>query len=243
MMRHVLAVLLLVSTPAWPQVVAPPPYLAAPPGPTKPTHSHHKVAKPAAGNPVVAKPPTGRASTGKPPAGKPVEARVAKPPVASPPVPTPAPASPPPPDPAKGTSTGLMLPRWAAFRSDEVNLRSGPGTQYPIDWVYHRRDLPVRIEREYEVWRLVETQDGTKGWVHQATLTGRRGFVVADAERTLRANPDEAAAPVARLQAGVVGHIRSCEAAKDWCEVQAGDYRGFLRRAEIWGVQPDEAIN
>ena len=27
------------------------------------------------------------------------------------------------------------------------------------------------------------------------------------------------------------------------CEVQVGDYRGWLKRAEIWGVAADEAVN
>ncbi|WP_408869838.1 SH3 domain-containing protein [Gluconacetobacter tumulisoli] len=78
----------------------------------------------------------------------------------------------------KGTVTGLPLPRFAALRADEVNMRSGPGQRYPIQWVYHRRDLPVEIEREFDVWRLVEDSDGQKGWVHQATLVGTRTFVV-----------------------------------------------------------------
>nr|WP_240161953.1 SH3 domain-containing protein [Gluconacetobacter azotocaptans] len=78
----------------------------------------------------------------------------------------------------KGTVTGLPLPRFAALRADEVNMRSGPGQRYPIQWVYHRRDLPVQIEREFDVWRLVEDSDGQKGWVHQATLVGTRSFVV-----------------------------------------------------------------
>jgi SH3-like domain-containing protein len=59
----------------------------------------------------------------------------------------------------------------------------------------------------------------------------------------LRATPDDTGAPVAKLEPGVVGHIRSCEAGKPWCEVQTGDYRGFLRRSEFWGVDPDEAVN
>ncbi len=156
-----------------------------------------------------------------------------------------APPAPEPPkiDPAKGTATGLALPRWAAFRSDEVNLRSGPGMQYPIEWVYHRRDLPVRIEREFEVWRLVQDQDGTKGWVHQATLTGRRGFVVPGPDaRTLRASAAETASAVALLKPGVVGTIRACAADAAWCEVQAGSYRGWLQRADIRGVDPGEAV-
>ena len=149
----------------------------------------------------------------------------------------------PPAEPAKGTATSMPLPRFAALRSDEVNLRTGPGVRYPIDWVYKRRDLPVQIEREFEVWRLVRDPDGVKGWVHQATLTGRRSFVVTGTERVLRRQNSADAAPVARLQPGVVGHIRGCEAASDWCQMQVGDYKGWLKRDEFWGIMPGEAIN
>lgn len=78
----------------------------------------------------------------------------------------------------KGSNTGLPLPRFAALRADKVYMRRGPGDRYPIDWVYHRRGLPVEIEREFDVWRLVEDSDGQKGWVHQATLYGSRTFVI-----------------------------------------------------------------
>ena len=81
-------------------------------------------------------------------------------------------------DPAKGSVTGLPLPRYAALRSDEVNMRAGPGQRFPILWVYHRRGMPVRVEREFDVWRLVEDQTGQKGWMQQATLAGGRDFLV-----------------------------------------------------------------
>ena len=113
------------------------------------------------------------------------------------------------PDPNKGTVTGAPVPRWAALRADEVNLRTGPGTRYPIEWLYRRRDLPVQIQREFEAWRLIEDQDGVKGWVHQATLTGRRGFVVKTAEQTLRKSAAEDATAVALLKEGVVGRVRA----------------------------------
>jgi SH3-like domain-containing protein len=146
-------------------------------------------------------------------------------------------------EPPKGSVTGLPLPRWASLRSDDVNLRTGPGTRYPIEWVYHRRDLPVQIEREFEVWRLVADQEGVKGWVHQATLTGRRSFVAWGGERVIRRSAADDSAAVARLQAGVVGRLRTCDATASWCEVQVGEYRGFLRRSEIYGTYPGEAVN
>ncbi len=169
----------------------------------------------------------------------------AKPPAAPPAAPAvavPAPVPENPAEPAKGTNTGNPLPRFASLRSDEVNLRTGPGTRYPIDWVYKRRDLPVLIEREFEVWRLVRDPEGIKGWVHQATLAPRRSGVVTGGERVLRHDPKDESGPVARLKPGVIVRLRSCEATSDWCQAQVQDYRGWIKRSEIWGTFPGEVI-
>jgi SH3-like domain-containing protein len=187
--------------------------------------------------------PHGPTHAQKPPAGAAQKTTPTKPTTSAPVVtPPPTEAAKPPEMPDKGANSGLPLPRFAALRSDEVNLRAGPGTRYPIDWVYKRRDLPVEIEREFEVWRLVKDPDGVKGWVHQATLTGRRSFIVAGGEATLRRNPADTASAVAVLKPGVIGHIRSCDAGAEWCQVQAGDYRGYLKRSQFWGSLPGEAI-
>ncbi len=212
------------------------PTVAAPPGPA---------AKPGAAKPGAAKP--GATARGKPHghAVKPPQAAAHKNAAAPAPAPPAAPPTQPeaqtPPEPAKGAS-GLPLPRFAALRSDDVNMRAGPGTRYPIDWVYKRRDLPVEIEREFEVWRLVRDPDGTKGWVHQATLTGRRTLIVTGATRSLHRQADAQSPVVAELKPGVIGRIRACAAGSDWCQVQVGDYRGFLKRSEFWGTEPGEVI-
>ena len=162
--------------------------------------------------------------------------------------PEPAQAGPPPavppvqPEAEKGSSTGQPLPRFVSLRSDEVNMRKGPGTRYPVAWVYKRRDLPVEIEREFEVWRLVEDPDGVKGWVHQATLTGRRSIIIKGSDATLRHDPQDTAEAVAVLQPGVIGRLLSCAATSDWCQVQVGEYRGYLKRTQVWGTLPNEAV-
>jgi len=145
-------------------------------------------------------------------------------------------------DNTKGSSTGLPIPRFVSLRSDEVYLRAGPGTRYPIEWVYKRRDLPVEILREFDVWRLVQDPDGIKGWMHQATLSGRRSFIITGADATLRREPQESAASVAILKVGVIGRLRSCPAGSNWCQVQVGDYRGYLQRGQFWGTLPDEVV-
>ena len=110
-------------------------------------------------------------------------------------------------------------------------------------WTYKRRELPVRIEREFDIWRLVEDMDGTRGWLHQATLTGRRTFVITGTEaRELRSEESDSSAAVAVLKPGVVGRIRACDANAAWCQVQVGEYRGWLARADFWGSDAGEAV-
>jgi len=143
----------------------------------------------------------------------------------------------------KGSVTGLPIPRFVALRTDDVNMRKGPGFRYPIEWDYKRRDLPVEILREFEVWRLVETPDGARGWMHEATLVGRRTFIVQGADATLRADARDDAAPVAILKVGVIGFLRSCKAGSAWCRVRVGDYGGYLKRTRFWGTLPDEVVH
>jgi len=136
--------------------------------------------------------------------------------------------------------TGLPLPRFVSLRASEVNLRTGPGIRYPIEWVYKRRDLPVEVVDEFESWRRIRDWEGTLGWVHQSMLRGRRTALILAQPRLLRAKPEEAAPAVAQLEVGVVGEIAGCGAT--WCRLTAGGFEGWLRRDEFFGVYPDETL-
>lgn len=136
--------------------------------------------------------------------------------------------------------TGLPLPRFASFRSDEVNLRAGPGVRYPIEWVYRRQGLPVEIVDEFETWRRVRDWEGTLGWVHQSMLSGRRTLRVQDEKVALRREPSEGAALVAWLEGGVIGEIKGCEGG--WCKAEIAGYQGWLMRSDFYGTLPREDL-
>lgn len=175
-----------------------------------------------------------RADDGTPTAGK-----------ASPPAKPAATAAPAKPvqDPNVGSFSGLPLPRFVSLRADAVNLRVGPGDQYPILWVYHRVGLPVEILREFDVWRLVIDSDGTKGWMHEATLMGRRDFVINGTNPvTLYRRPTTDSDARAQLMPGVVGAIERCDPGSAWCRVRANHITGWLQRSAFWGALPDEKI-
>ena len=37
------------------------------------------------------------------------------------------------------SESGLALPRMVSLRSSLINVRSGPGSRYPIEWVYKQK--------------------------------------------------------------------------------------------------------
>ncbi|HSF95375.1 MAG TPA: SH3 domain-containing protein [Thermohalobaculum sp.] len=139
-----------------------------------------------------------------------------------------------------GPETNLPLPRYVSLRSAEVNVRRGPGLDYRIDWVFRRAGLPVRIVAEYRDWRKIADSENAGGWVYHALLTRYRTALVTEPLVTLREKPTSDAAATARAERGVVAALRQCEA--DWCELQVEGTRGWVRKAAIWGVEPDEVF-
>ena len=137
-----------------------------------------------------------------------------------------------------GPVTRLPLPRYVSLRADKVNARRGPGLDYRVDWVFQRAGLPVRVVEEYENWRRIVDADDTGGWVYHSLLSKRRTALVTANEAVLRAAPEPDARPRARAERGVVARLLEC--VPDWCRIEAERVRGWVRKNEIWGADPDE---
>ena len=141
---------------------------------------------------------------------------------------------------SKGGS-GLPIPRFASLRASDVNLRTGPGTRYPIDWVFTHQGMPVEITAEYEMWRRVRDAEGDEGWVHKNALSGKRFIIVTGSTRELRRDPDTNAAIAAHLQAGAIGQLASCT--KDWCKIKFDAAKGYLPKSDFWGAYGPEVFD
>lgn len=136
--------------------------------------------------------------------------------------------------------SGLKIPRFASLRSGEVNVRTGPGTRYPVEWVFVKRGLPIEITAEFGAWRRIRDGQGAEGWVHRSMLSGKRTVVVAASSDTLRRRASADAPAVARAEQGVLASVRSCR--DDWCEIEAQGFEGWVPETSLWGVYPNEVI-
>ena len=85
-------------------------------------------------------------------------------------------------------------PYWASIASGQAMTRTGPGKNYPGVWLYQRRDLPVRVIKKYDNWRMIQDLDGAQGWMLVTLLSDRRSAVVKPGQpRPLRVGPYDGA--------------------------------------------------
>jgi SH3-like domain-containing protein len=134
-------------------------------------------------------------------------------------------------------------PYWASIASGQAMTRTGPGKNYPAVWLYQRRDLPVRVIKKYETWRLIQDPDGAKGWMLVTMLSDRRTAMVKPGEaRPVRSGPDDNAKVRYKAEAGVVGRIDHCKGA-GWCRIEIGKKEGYIRTTDLFGVGANEVVD
>jgi SH3-like domain-containing protein len=149
-----------------------------------------------------------------------------------------------------GTSeSGLPIPRFVSLKADRVNLRAGPGTDYPTSWVYRRAGLPVEVLSEFEGWRQVRDAEGATGWVVQSLLSGRRTALVTPwdvkagstaPQVPVRNSDSESARAIVNVEAGVIANIHGCDGR--WCRVSIDRFQGYMLQKKLWGVYENEVV-
>ena len=136
--------------------------------------------------------------------------------------------------------SGLKVPRFVTLKSDDVNMRAGPGLEYPVTWHYQRMGLPLRVEAEFEVWRKVVDHKGDTGWMHQSVVSLRRFALVTDGSARIYAKPSDESALVAVAERDALLELQSCPT--QWCKVASGDVRGWMTRTALWGLLDGEVL-
>ena len=140
-----------------------------------------------------------------------------------------------------GKVTKRPIPRYVSMKASEGNVRRGPSLSHRIDWVFKRRDMPLRITAEHGHWRRVEDRDGMGGWVHYSLLSGTRTVLIEKDMLTLHARPMAKAPVTAALEMGVVARVSEC--AQEWCLLRSGGFKGWAPKARLWGVRTTEEFD
>jgi len=141
-----------------------------------------------------------------------------------------------------GKVTGLEIPRFVSLKSNDVNLRVGPSTNYPIQLKYISQNLPVEIIDEFDVWRKARDHNGMIGWLHKSLIKGER-FILTGYKNEKEINLYN------RPNGKIIGIIKKNNILDleicliNWCKVSQNKIKGWLLKKNVWGVYDFEIYN
>jgi len=141
-----------------------------------------------------------------------------------------------------GSVTGLEIPRFVSLKSNNVNLRVGPSTNYPIELKYITQNLPVEIIDEFDVWRQARDHNGKIGWLHKSLIKGERFILTGyknENEINLYNRPNGKITGV--IKKNNILNLKMC--ILSWCKVNHNKIKGWLLKENVWGVYDYEIYN
>ena len=141
-----------------------------------------------------------------------------------------------------GSETGYKIPRFVSLKSNDVNLRIGSSTNYPIILKYITNNLPVKIIEEYESWRKIIDIRNNQGWIHKSLLKGNRyGIINQSSDSNLQLLNKPRGRVIGGIGINNIVKINRCLI--DWCLIEYKENKGWIKKDNLWGVFKNEKIN
>jgi len=118
------------------------------------------------------------------------------------------------------------------LKNSKVNVRMGPGLDYPVKFIYKKKYLPVKVIDKKENFRKVIDHKKNSGWIHISQLKKINSVIVLS-NRILFKKPTFNSKPIANIESGKLFVLEKCK--KNWCEVSDKSYSGWINIDNVWG--------
>ena len=120
-----------------------------------------------------------------------------------------------------------------SLKKDKVNVRYGPGFEYPIKYIYKKINLPIKqIDKKENFRRIIDLKNNS-GWIHISQLK-KNNSVIATQNKVLFKKPSSFAKPIAQIKEGRLLIIDKCE--QNWCRIKSEEFKGWIKKGDIWGL-------
>ena len=68
--------------------------------------------------------------------------------------------------------------KFLSLKYCKVNVRYGPGLDYPIKYIYKKKNLPVKIIDKKENFRKIIDLKKNSGWIHWTLLKSSNSIII-----------------------------------------------------------------
>jgi SH3-like domain-containing protein len=131
--------------------------------------------------------------------------------------------------------SGLPIPRFVMTKADKVNLRVGPGNNYPARITYTRKGIPLKVIAEFDFWRKIKDADGQEGWIHKTLLSNTQTIWVTTDLSCLISDPSSPEEVILKAEKGVEGEFLKDIKGK-YAKVRIANQKGWMLIDHLWGV-------
>ncbi|MFL2896954.1 MAG: SH3 domain-containing protein [Candidatus Pelagibacter sp.] len=120
-----------------------------------------------------------------------------------------------------------------SLKKNKVNVRYGPGFEYPIKYIYKKINLPIKqIDKKENFRRIIDLKNNS-GWIHVSQLK-KVNSIIPEEDKVLFSKPTDFSKPLARIKKGRVLLIKNCN--KKWCKVKTDNFKGWVKINKTWGL-------
>ena len=120
-----------------------------------------------------------------------------------------------------------------SLKNDKVNVRYGPGFDYPVKFIYKKKFLPIKVIDEKENFRRIIDHKKNSGWIHRIMLRKLNSLIVLEEKIVFKKN-SKFSKPLVKLEKGRLVIIKKCEV--NWCKIETGSYSGWIDTKNVWGI-------
>tara|TARA_B100001123_G_scaffold386258_1_gene460430 strand:+ start:35 stop:484 length:450 start_codon:yes stop_codon:yes gene_type:complete len=118
------------------------------------------------------------------------------------------------------------------LKNGKVNVRYGPGFDYPVKYIYKKKYLPIKVIDKKENFRRIVDQKKNSGWIHTSQLTKNKSFILLE-NQILFSKPTKYSKPIAKISSGRLLLKKKCKL--KWCKIKTEKYIGWIKTENIWG--------
>ena len=123
--------------------------------------------------------------------------------------------------------------KFLSLKKDKVNVRYGPGFDFPVKYIYKKINLPIKQIDKKENFRRIIDYKKNSGWIHISQLK-KVNSVITEENKILFNRPTIFSKPIANINKGRLLVINKCE--KKWCKVETGIFKGWVDKKNLWGA-------
>ena len=120
-----------------------------------------------------------------------------------------------------------------SLKKDKVNVRYGPGFEYPIKYIYKKINLPIKqIDKKENFRRIIDIKNNS-GWIHISQLK-KINSVITLKDKIMFKKSTFFSKPIAQIKKGRLLIIQNCT--KEWCKVKTDNFKGWVNKKNLWGI-------